>query len=633
MTQKRIAYLKKLIAHHSHLYYNEETVLSDEQFDALADELRRLAPKSPALAKVGAKVSNTVWPEVKHESSMGSLLKVQTIEEFLDWAKKTGADQFCWSEKLDGSSLALKYEGKEFVQGLSRGDGITGSDISPNILKTAYFPKTLGFKSEATNGPTVWVRAEAIMQKADFEKKYASKIDEESGRTFKNPRNTAAGMIRRLTGTGCGDLGAVAYNVEGESYKFTTQALKFWWLQEAGFFTPQWGTGTAEEIVEVYRKYLQSEREACPFEIDGLVVCVNDLDLQERLGIVDNRPKGQRAFKFPSLEVETTLLAVVWQTGRSGRITPIAEIEPTDVGGVTISRVMLNNIDFIRDLNLGLGSKVMLRRANDVIPEIARGLTKGRKIEEPTSCPCCLSPVTKDGAYLICLSSDCSAQIIGHLLNYLRVLDVKGFGESTIAYLHQTGKLSQLPDFYKLKVEDFESEVMGKKLLAEFESKAREIALPTFVDALGIHGVGEHLTILVMAEFPNLHIMRTQATKEKLETISGIGPELAHAFISGLITRSSVIDELLKHVKLAELRVKVQATGDACKGWIACMTGFRSDEMTFFIESQGGTIASSMNKSVTHLIAKDTSGSSSKLTKAREKGLVVLSRFEIEEMM
>jgi len=253
------------------------------------------------------------------------------------------------------------------------------------------------------------------------------------------------------------------------------------------------------------------------------------------------------------------------------------------------------------------------------------------KIEPPEFCPSCSFPTSMDGAYLVCTGSSCPAQISGHLLNYLRALDVKGFGESTITHLVNNGSLERLDCFYCLKPTDFESTVMGEKLLAEFENKAREIALPVFIDALGIHGVGQHLAELAMMVFPSLDDLR-KATVEQLVAIQGIGPELAKLFVEGLAERSAVIDKLLQHVKLAELRAKVKATGTKCTGQTYCFTGFRDKSLECWIEEQNGNVAPSMNKSVTHLVAKSVDGESKKLQKAREKGLAVLSQAELEKM-
>lgn len=610
----RIQELEQQIARHADLYYNGEAEITDAVFDKLTDELRKLAPQSSVLAKVGATPSTLVWPEVKHVIHMGSQLKVNTIQECLDWMKSTGATEFCFSEKLDGSSLAIQYRKGKLVAGWSRGDGTTGSNITPNVLKMKV---PMVADAEKVD---FWCRAEVIMKKATFEEKYKGKT--------KNPRNAAAGIARRSDGEGCEDLGVVCYGVEGK--EFDTEYDKFRWLEDMGFFVPAYGRVDADSIAEIYDFYIKKDREECPFEIDGLIIAVNDIKAQRALGMTDNRPKGQRALKFPAEEAETTIHSVTWQTGRTGRITPVAEIEPTDIGGVTISRVMLNNFGLLTERGYGIGCRAILRRANDVIPELTTVLVAGSPILPPNACPSCNGVTLLDGAHLKCLNKACSAQLLAHLLNFLRVLGVKGFGLSTIELLVDRGRLLSIVDFYRLQVQDFDSEKTGVKLLAEFAAKSKEMTLPVFIDSLGIPGVGQRLTELAMQKFPTFQDLRC-ATVGELINIPGIGPELATLLVEGLTEKNDLCVELLQHVTITAPKV-FAPTGSKCKGFVVCFTGFRDESLEEFIALEGGTVASSMNKSVTHLIAKDTTGNSSKLVKARNAGVTVMSRAELEAM-
>lgn len=624
MSQKygRIAELESLILRYSDAYYNDEAEVPDSVFDKLSDELRKLAPNAEVLAQVGAKPKSTVWPEIKHTRHMGSQLKVNSAQEAVEWAQNCGVDEVCWSEKLDGSSLGLEYRSAELRSGWSRGDGIIGSDITSNVLKMKATPRIKSFPH------AFGTRGEVIMKKATFDAKYKGKRDLESGRVFKNPRNAAAGIARRLSGIGCDDLGVICYGVE--DVLFATEAEKFQWLEDQGFYTPAWGVIKVSEIAALYQRYIDSDRDGCPFEIDGIILAVNDLKLQKSLGMTDNRPKGQRALKFPAPEVETTINSVTWQTGRTGRITPVAEIEPTDIGGVTISRVMLNNLGLIKERGYGVGSRALLRRANDVIPELMAALTPGKPIAPPKECPSCSGPTSVDGANLVCTNKACSAQVLAHLLNFLRVLGVKGFGLSTIETLVEREVLKSIADFYRLTPNDFESLKTGTKLVAEFQAKAKEMTLPTFVDSLGIPGVGQHLTELAMQQFGTIGELRN-ASVYFLTQIQGIGEELAGALVEGLSDRADLIDELLKLTTITEPK-KVVASGTKCEGFVVIFTGFRDELLEEFVVTEGGRVASSMSKAVTHVVAKDTTGSSSKLVKARAAGLTVWSRAELQAL-
>lgn len=630
MSKGRVKELEQLIEQYSHQYYIEgQSEVSDAEFDDLADELRQLSPGSEVLKRVGAKPSNTVWPEVKHEIHMGSQLKVNTFEEFREWADKIGVTEFCWSEKLDGSSLAVHYDASaKLTKGYSRGDGTTGSDITANVVQFAR--AKLG-----TTATPLWVRGEVIMTKATFNDRYAGVQDPESGRVFKNARNTAAGLVRRLSGKGCADLELVCYGLESDAATFATEQQKFGFLEDRGLRVPAYGVvKSLEEAKKVYDGYVKRSRDACGYEIDGLIFAVNDITKQKALGMVDNRPKGQRAWKFPPQEKTSRIAAVVWQTGRTGRITPVAEIDPVDIGGVTVSRVSLMNRQEIARLGIGVGDSVVVTRCNDVIPRITRKMDGGSstKIGDPSACPSCGHKTEGDGAYVICPAGDrCPAQSTAHLLNFLRVIDVKGFGESMIEELKSLGILSTPLDFYTLTSNDFSSAKIGKKLCDEIKRKGYEMTLPVFVDALGIHGIGQHATELAMGRFPTLEALQ-EAEVHELNSIQGIGPEIAVRFVSGLSDRRPLIEALQRHVKIREPGI-VSIVGAKCAGWVAIFTGFRDDDLESFIRRQGGEVVSSMSKRVTHVVAKDAGGSSSKLKKAREAGLRVLSKDELESLV
>ena len=347
--------LTKLVEDLDNAYYNKAKPLADDgDYDYIRSVLNSLDPK--AKAKVGAPVKITVWPKCKLDIPMGSLKKETRLEDLLFWANKyTQNNKICYSDKMDGSSVELTYKDGKFVRGVSRGSGEIGDDLTPNIAKMK-FPKTISLKGD------VKVRGEVVLHKSDWKRFFPE---------YKNPRNSAAGTMRRLDGERCEHLRIYAFWLLENGVQPSTKEFAFHALNQIGFHVPRFGTVSPGQFEEFLEERKQS-REALDYEIDGIVFEENNTGFFEEQGEIDNRPRAARAFKFESLGGVTKLLGVIWQVGRQGVITPVGELEPVNVGGVTISRVMLNNIKYIRDLNLEIGCQVEIIRCNDVIPAIKR---------------------------------------------------------------------------------------------------------------------------------------------------------------------------------------------------------------------------------------------------------------------
>lgn len=618
--------LEQRIRYHSDLYYNAEPIISDKEFDELVDTLRSIAPDSTVLKEIGAK-SVSVWPKVEHKRAMGSLHKLNDKLEIETWAEKYAGGTktgIFWSEKLDGSSVSLYYKDGKFVQAVTRGDGRVGDDITPNVMRMNGVPKTI----DKIAGE-MFVRAEIIMPKKTFVEKYAS--------SKANPRNAAAGITRRLDGVGCEDLHVVTFDVES-NYQVPEEYAKLKWLLTMGFLCPEFGVEYSytqlHKWIEMYEKDLRSK---CEYEIDGLVLRSNSTALIREMGESSDRPRACRAFKFAPLGAVTTLKSVTWQTGRTGVVTPVGELEPVNVGGVVISRVMLNNITMIEKLKIGVGSQVELVRANDVIPMVTGARTAGERILMPEKCPSCGSKTSFDEVRVFCTNTvDCPAQRSHLLSHFLSVLDVKGIGDAIIDGLVEVGVVEPA-ELFKVDPETWVritgSEKVADKVFRELNTKAKKgLTLPKFIDALGIAGIGEHAVELAMgAGYDTVEKLKL-ASEEDLLKISGIGEHIAKGLVEGLRTKYEWIDAIQRRVKIEE-PLRVTAMGDKCTGWLVCFTGFRSPELEAKILEQGGNIASSWNKKVTHLVAKDASGNSSKLNKARESGAMVLSRADLESLL
>jgi DNA ligase (NAD+) len=366
MSVERILELRERLRAAREGYYNLAPAISDQEYDALKDELSKLAPDDDEVVAVGAPAPQfSVWEKVRHEIPMGSLSKANTEAEFDEWSARAagaGAETLYITHKIDGSSMELVYKAGKLTRCVTRGDGKVGEDVTANVSKVPSVPKRLPVPVDLT------VRGEIVMLKSVFAEKYAAE--------YANPRNTAAAKVREKKGGGeaCRDLEFLAYwmSVPEDLPKTLFFAMK--WLSNHGFRVPE-GTacGDAGDVKKVFASTTAS-RDAVPYEIDGMVVTVNNLKVLEEMGDLNMRPRGQIAWKFDAAMGESRVVDVRWQVGPSGRITPVASIEPVDIGGVTVTSVSLHNISLFRELALTRGCRVLVSRRNDVIPYIEKNL-------------------------------------------------------------------------------------------------------------------------------------------------------------------------------------------------------------------------------------------------------------------
>lgn len=367
MSQDEISRIQAKLAEAREGYYNLSPIMSDAEYDTLKSKLEELDPQNPEIVAIGATVPKvSVWEKVRHEIPMGSLNKVTSVDEFLEWTKDHDADtEYFMCHKLDGSSLELIYENGVLVRGVTRGDGIVGEDITTNIIQIPSIPKKL-LKDVPGR---VFVRGEVIMHIDVFNKLYASE--------YANPRNTAAGKVRDKKGGGkdCKNLHFYAFELVLGTARPKTEENQFLALRAIGFTIPPCWRGTKETMVQDFKNEVEC-RDKCPYEIDGEVVSVNDIKHQDLLGSHNMRPKGKIAWKFESKTGVTKMVDVKWQVGPTGRITPVAVVEPVNIGGVTIENISLHNIKMFRELNLAKGDEVLVSRKNDVIPYIESNLSR-----------------------------------------------------------------------------------------------------------------------------------------------------------------------------------------------------------------------------------------------------------------
>lgn len=597
---------------------------------------------------VDTEFENSVWPIVPLTMFMGSLKKIKNdVAELWKWADKYCSAQVHWSEKLDGSSGELTYENGKLVSGKTRGDGKRGNDITPNVM-LMKLPKEIEEKRKTV------IRVEYILKFEEYKKYMSDK---------KNPRNAAAGAVNRKDGAGCEHLRGIAFDVEVEGLEFGSKFEKKRYLQKLGFETPQFGLFLKE--MDYFKDIIDSmaaSRADLPYEIDGIVFEADGIEFFNQQGIVDQRPRAARAYKFADQGQKTIIKSVTWQIGKTGYVTPVGELEPTNIQGITISRVMLNNPSELATLKLGVNCEAELVRANDVIPKIVRGITQGeRRFDIPTECPSCgyelvLERAVKGEQEIIrhkdmseellynehldgkkyqlkcCNIDDCPAQGLGRIVGYLQALDVKGFAEKTVIKLLDAGLIESPADLYTINTTKFASlegmsDKIVDKLLRELHNKSQKATLPMFIKALTISGFSASSTEKAMARYTTLDELR-KATVEDLESIDKIGEYKAKCLVDGLKKKSGLIDELLKWVNIEQTVLDGKLSGMSF-----CFTGFRDNKAEARIKELGGVIKASATKDLTHLVAKNPGGKSSKLDKARSNGTKVIGVDELMEMI
>jgi len=646
----RVEELVKLIRHHRIMYYNNVPQIDDEEFDSYFDELGQLDPENEVLREVGAPVpEDSPWVTGKHRIPMGSLNKVNTHAEFSQWMSKllihiAGDPSICVQEKLDGFSVSLDYENGELVRALTRGAGIVGEDITRNILQAKGVVRHL---PEPLTGS---LRGECILTTADLDA-YNQEAQANDWTVYKNPRNGASGLARRLSGKGVRYLTVLFYDLHDESNldwsdRFESDKLEL--LESWGLAVPFYRHGSFETAVKTYEKYEESRRAELDYEIDGLVVKINDPQVADAIeraldtgSKASRNPRTQVAWKFADETRVTTVRNVIWQTGKSGQLAPIALVDPTPMGGVTVRRISVHNWSNIRNLGISLGAKVLIKRANEVIPQIIKvtgfdPLAVTGEIFPPRACPVCDSAVAVDGEYHVCTNPVCPAVVAGTIRKWIINLEIDNFGEKLIEQLMDAGKLKTIPDLYRLTESDLTAlDRVGarsaQKALQNLHAK-KEVPLHVFLGSLNIRGFGKTLAQhLVDAGVDAIDKVRA-LTPQELSEVPQFGPERSHIICESLTQLSPVIDDLLQFVT-----VKLPAgTSGALSGVTICLTGklTRSKKVwQDLIEASGGVFAKSVSKSLDVLVCADPDSGSSKLVKARALGVKIISEVELEGML
>lgn len=653
--------LRREIEHHSYQYYAlDAPTISDAAFDSLMRELREIEAAHPELVtassptqRVGGYVGEQFAPVV-HERRMYSLDNAMDLDELDEWMERTaeacgGAlPPLCCELKIDGSSIALTYEDGVLVRAATRGDGTTGEDVTVNMRTVRDVPLRLRDEARGAIAPgveTLELRGEVYMPKKSFEALNAA-AEEEGRAPFANPRNAAAGSLRQKDPavTKMRDLSTFMYAIADDAaLEVEGQWELLQWLRKAGFHVnPDVRLcATAEEVRGFCRECLD-RRESLPYEIDGVVVKVNDFARQRAMGFTARAPRWAIAFKFPPEEKTTLLRDITVQVGRTGALTPVAELTPVVVAGSTVARATLHNLDEVHRKDVRVGDTVIVRKAGDVIPEVLGPVLslrspEARIWEMPSVCPSCGSPVVRDPGEVAfrCISIDCPAQALERLLHWASrgALDIDGMGEEIVSRLVESGRVADVADYYSLSEEELASLDMGrvkadgepvrlghtvaKKLVAAIEaSKGRSFARVLF--GLGIRHVGKTTAEAIAAAYPSMDALAA-AGEDELAGIYGVGPKVAHGMWLFFRTPDNV--SVIERLRAAGVTMadEAVAVGEEVPQVLAGLTfvltgtlthsGMTRDEAGTRLKAMGAKVSGSVSKKTSFVVAGESAGS------------------------
>jgi len=647
--QKRIKWLRDEINRHDYLYYVlNKPEISDAEYDRLRRELEELENRFPDLVtpdsptqRVGATPRGEL-PVVRHLKQMLSLESAMKESEVRDFANRVlkglgvNSVEFTAEPKFDGLSVELVYENGILTRGATRGDGINGEDITPNVRTIRTIPLKL-----RTDSPPyrVAVRGEAIMLLEEF-KKLNRWLTERGENTFANPRNAAAGSLRQLDSriTATRPLTFFAYEImlieggkEPATHMGELETLRGWGFKIDSHVKL---CKTIDDAIKFHDE-LERKRDSLPFEIDGVVIQLNDKRSREVLGQRTRSPRWAVAFKFEPRKEVTRVEDIVVQVGRTGKLTPVALLKPVDVGGVTVSRATLHNAGEVARKDIRVGDLVRIERAGDVIPAVVeripeKGLRRSEPFKMPDRCPVCGAQVIEEGAYHFCTGGlSCEAQLkrgIGHFASK-GALDIDGLGTKTVEALVDRGLVKSVADLFRLKKEDLLTlegfaDKSAENLIKALEN-SKDVSLPRFLYALGIRNVGEHVARILAERFGSIEALM-EAGEEELMEINEVGPEVARSvvsFFSDEKNRKLIKDLIMLGVKIEKPST---VTGERpLEGKTFVFTGglenFTREEAKRIVESLGGHVSSSVSKNTDYVVVGKDPGS--KYEKAKKLGV------------
>ena len=632
----RMQELVTLIEKYNYAYYTlDAPLISDKEYDdlyyelvGLEKELGTVLPNSPT-QKVGDVVLDK-FEKVTHEKKLYSLNKANTYEELRAWYDdmiSAGAKKFSVEYKYDGLRVVLQYNNGLLKRGATRGNGLVGENITEQVKTIRNIPKSIPFRQKLT------VMGEVLMRLSELEK-----YNKTSNEPLKNARNAAAGALRNLDTkvTASRNLDAIMYDILSVEGVIPSQEKTHNFLNEQGFDTFDFFhlVSKFEDIIALIEK-VDKEKSSLDVLIDGMVIKVNEYDVREKVGYTEKFPKWAIAYKFEALELTSTVLDVVWQVGRTGKLTPVCEIEPIELAGATVTHATLNNYDDIVRKDVAIGSRVFVRRSNEVIPEIlgvAEHLEHSKKIEKPTVCPCCHTPLVYDDVNIFCPNPLCKDRVISKITHFAskNAMNIEGLSEKTISALFTKLGLTKVSELYKLQASDL-SVLEGFKdkkidnILKSIE-KSKKVTLDRFIFALGIMGVGQKTAKDIAKKFGSLDLIKS-ATFEDFIEIRDIGDTIANNIVEYFKSKENtdLIEELINCGVVIESKSN-KSFNSIFTGKTVVITGILENmsrtECSEILEKLGANVSSAISKNTDYLLCGENAGS--KLSKAQTLGVEII---------
>lgn len=644
---------KQAERHNFNYYVLDDPTIEDDEYDRLMRRIKEIEAENPEIVSessptqhVGGFAINT-FEKVTHEVQMGSLQDVFSkgeLYEFDERVKKAvGKAVYCVEPKIDGLSVSLEYKDGIFTRGSTRGDGFVGEDITKNLKTIKSIPMELNEKI-----PFIEVRGEVYMPKADFEKLVRKQLENDE-QPAKNPRNAAAGSLRQKDSrvTASRGLDIFVFNlqrIEGRELTCHSESLDY--MKSLGFNVID-GYKTFDNIEDAVSRIMEigENRQSYSYDIDGAVIKVDDFELRNELGSTAKVPKWAVAFKYPPEEKETKLLDIEINVGRTGALTPVAVFEPVWLAGTTVSRAVLHNQDYIDSKDIRIGDIIAVRKAGDIIPEVVRSVSHAENSEPfviPHICPVCHGKAERaeDEAVIRCVNIDCPAQLLKNIEHFASrpAMNIDGLGEAVVKQLVENRLISTVADLYSLQQQDLEmlsgfAKVSASKLIANIEN-SKTNSPDRLLFALGIKGIGQKNAQLLMKHFGSIEKL-SETSPEEISAVENFGDILANNIFTAL--HEPHMTELIERLKSYGVNTVYQSDvkSDKLAGLTFVITGtlpdMTRDEAKTLIEQNGGKCSGSVSKKTSYVLAGEEAGS--KLTKAQQLGVTVISQQQLIEMI
>jgi DNA ligase (NAD+) len=621
--------LEKKILKHKALYYAGKAEISDERYDLLEEELRKLNPNHPVLKMVGSPLEDKS-EKAKHQKKMLSLEKTYVLDELEKWIDKK---EILSIVKIDGSSCSLLYENGNLVLGKTRGDGEWGENITKKCLYIQDLPKTISEKKNCE------VRGEIYCDEEGFSHLVQEMKDLELIAPT-SQRNIVAGILGRKEYINLArHLRFAAFDILEEKSHFKTENEKMRTLEKWGFFVPSFKTHTNMSSLKKHIEETEEFMSNGHFLIDGLVVTYNDLRLHEELGETNHHPRYKIAFKFKGDTKQTKIDHLEWGVSRNGILTPVAIVDPVELSGAMISRVTLHNFGMVKNFNLKKGDTIEIIRSGEVIPKFLSVVkSSNEKLSFPKKCPSCASILIEEDIWLRCESPLCPAQQKESILHYMREVNIEEISDKRLTEMMNKGLVKKIPDLYRIQEKDFLTldkvkDKLAKKMLEQIE-KTKEIDLISFLSALGIEGTSVNkIEKIVSRGYDTIEKIQALTTKE-VESIEGFAEKTAQDFCEILKNKKDLIKELIKvgvHVKKTSIMVE-----NVLNGQKFCITGelsVKRSDMEKKIKSLGGVLVNSVTKQTQFLLTNEVDSTSSKYVKAKELKIPVITENDFYKMI